>query len=120
MISIATLNELQDAELRTTQSLITDILRKRDEDRKEKALEEARAIDARALNEKRAVLAAAGLTLKNLNGNGKKKVAKGPVYHIGHTYQHPTNKALVWNGKGKKPNWLVEIEADGKKPLEIA
>jgi DNA-binding protein H-NS len=42
------------------------------------------------------------------------------VYHSGHTYQHPTNKALVWNGKGKKPGWLAGLEGGGGKPLEIA
>jgi DNA-binding protein H-NS len=109
MISIITLNELQDADLRATIEQAEGILKQRDADRKAKAIENARA-----------TLAAAGLTLKDLGGNGKSRNGKGPVYHIGHTYQHPTNKSLVWNGKGKKPNWLVEIEADGKKPLEIA
>lgn len=109
MITSATLNELQDDELSSTRGLIDEILRKRDEDRKAKAIEDARA-----------TLAAAGLTLKDLNGNGRSRSGKGPVYHTGHSYQHPTNKALVWNGKGKKPNWLLDIEADGKKPLEIA
>jgi DNA-binding protein H-NS len=54
-----------------------------------------------------------------LNGKGKKKAAKGPVYHTGHTYQHPTDKTLVWNGKGKKPGWLVALENDGKTPVEL-
>jgi DNA-binding protein H-NS len=108
MISIAMLNELQDGELRTTIGQAEGILKQRDADRKTQAIENARA-----------TLAAAGLTLKDLNGKGRSRNGKGPVYHSGHTYQHPTNKTFLWNGKGKKPNWLVEIEADGKKPLEI-
>jgi hypothetical protein len=120
MISATMLDELKDDELRTTQGLIDDILRTRDEERKAQALENARAIDARALNEKRAVLAAAGLTLKALGNNGKKKAAKGPLYHSGHHYQHPTNKALIWNAKGQKPNWLRELEAQGGKAMELA
>jgi DNA-binding protein H-NS len=109
MISIATLNELQDAELRNTIEQAEGILKQRDADRKAQAIENARA-----------TLAAAGLTLKDLGGNGKKKAAKGPVYHSGHTYQHPTDKTLSWNGKGKKPNWLVSLETEGGKATERA
>jgi len=108
MIATATLEGLRDAELRSTKSLIDEILQKRDEDRKAKAIIAAKA-----------TLAAAGLTLKDLNGNGHKKAAKGPIYHAGHTYQHPTDKTLVWAAKGKKPGWLVTLEADGKAAIEI-
>jgi DNA-binding protein H-NS len=107
MISIAMLNELQDGELRTTIAQAEGILKQRDADRKAKAIEDARA-----------TLAAAGLTLKDLNGKGRSKAAKGPVYHTGHAYQHPTNKTLVWTGRGKKPNWLVELESAGGMALE--
>ena len=62
-----------------------------------------------------------GLSLKDLakakplkNGN-----AKGPAYHAGHQYQHPTNKALTWNAKGQKPNWLRELETSGAKAVEL-
>jgi DNA-binding protein H-NS len=108
MMSIATLNELQDGDLRTTIEQAEGILKQRDADRKAKAIEDARA-----------TLAAAGLTLKDLGGNGKKKAAKGPVYHTGHTYQHPANKTLLWNGKGKKPGWLVNLEAENCNAIEI-
>jgi DNA-binding protein H-NS len=119
MISPAMLDALQDDDLRGTKSLIDEILQKRDKARKAKALEQAKAIDARALEEKRAVLAAAGLPLRALGGNGKKKTSNGPVYHSGRTYQHPTNKALIWNAKGKKPAWLVELEGRGGKATEV-
>jgi hypothetical protein len=35
-------------------------------------------------------------------------------------YQHPTNKALVWQAKGKKPKWLIALETDGDKAMEPA
>jgi hypothetical protein len=45
--------------------------------------------------------------------------AKGPVYKGGHSYQHPTNKALIWKAKGQKPNWVRELETQGIKPVEL-
>ena len=109
MISPSMLDALQDEELRTVIEQSEGLLKKRDEDRKAKAIEQARA-----------TLAAAGLTLKDLTGKGKSKMAKGPVYHGGRTYQHPTNKALTWNAKGKKPTWLVELEGQGKAAVEVS
>jgi DNA-binding protein H-NS len=105
MIKIDILNALQDVELQTVIEQSQGILKQRDDDRK-----------AKALNDARALLASVGLSLKDLNGKGKK--AKGN-YHIGHTYQHPTNKALVWNGKGKPPGWIKALEAEGKTALEL-
>jgi hypothetical protein len=66
MISIATLNELQDAEIRTTIEQAEGILKQRDADRKAKAIEDARA-----------TLAAAGLTLKDLGGKRQKEARQG-------------------------------------------
>ena len=109
MISSSMLDALQDDELDTVIDLALALRKKRDEDKKAKAIEQARA-----------TLAAAGLTLKDLNGKGKSKMAKGPVYHGGRTYQHPTNKALTWNAKGKKPGWLVELEGRGQAAVEVA
>ncbi len=108
MISTTMLENLQDGELQSTKALIDEILQKRDEERKAKAMVDARAI-----------LAAAGLSLKDLNGNGHKKASKGPIYHSGRAYQHPTDKTLVWAGKGKKPGWLVGLEAEGKAAVEV-
>jgi DNA-binding protein H-NS len=109
MISQSILGALQDDELRVVIEQSEGLLKQRDEERKSKALNDARAL-----------LTAAGLTLKDLNGRGKSKVPKGPVYHGGHTYQHPMNKALTWTAKGKKPGWLVELEGQGKAAVEVA
>jgi DNA-binding protein H-NS len=101
------LDGLEDAELRAVIARAEDLLAQHDKERKEKALGEARA-----------TLAAVGLTLKDLNGKGRKPL-RSPAYHSGHHYQHPTNKALTWNAKGKKPHWLVELEASGGKAVEL-
>lgn len=108
-MKLETLDALNDDELQTLIGRANELLKERDRQRKEKALEQARAI-----------LAGAGLSLKDVtakphkNGNGK-----GPVYHGGRHYQHPANKALVWNAKGQKPNWLRELEAQGGRALEL-
>lgn len=109
MINRITLDALPDDELRGVIEQSQGLLKQRDEDRKAKAI-----VDARAL------LASAGLGLKDLGGNGRKKNPKGPIYHSGHVYQHPTEKTLVWNARGKKPGWLSALEAEGKAPVEIA
>ena len=102
------LEKLADDDLRAVISRADALLRQHDTERKDKALSEARA-----------TLAAVGLSLKDLAGKGRKP-AKGPAYHSGHQYQHPANKALRWNGKGKKPGWLTELEAEGKAAIEAA
>jgi hypothetical protein len=109
MVSMATLEGLQDGELKQVIEQSNEILKRRDEERKAKAMLDARAI-----------LAAAGLTLKDIQHNGNKKAGRGPFYIGGHTYQHPSNKALAWNAKGQKPNWLRELEAEGGKAIDIA
>jgi DNA-binding protein H-NS len=103
-----TLESLNDDELQAVIDRSNELLKQRDDARKAEALEKARTL-----------LASVGLSLKDLNGKGKAK-AKGPVYHGGHTYRHPTNTALIWKGAGKKPGWLVTLEAEGGKALEVA
>lgn len=106
-MKLDTLNDLKDDELQAVIDRSNELLKERDRQRKEKAMEEARAI-----------LAGAGLSLRDIakphkNGN------KGPVYHSGRQYQHPANKALIWNAKGQKPTWLRELEAQGGKAVEL-
>jgi hypothetical protein len=103
------LDGFADGDLRAVIACAEELLRQHDTERKDKALSEAKA-----------TLAAVGLSLKDLNGKGKKNGVKGPVYHGGHGYQHPTNKALTWNAKGKKPAWLVTLEKEGGRAVEVA
>jgi DNA-binding protein H-NS len=108
-VKLETLDSLADDDLRGIIARAETLLNQRDLERKEKALADATAR-----------LAEVGLTIKDLiNGKGKKS-SKGPVYHGGRSYQHPTNKALVWKGTGKKPGWLVALEGEGKSAVEVA
>lgn len=106
MIKPDMLDAFSDDEIREMKTLADNILKRRDDERKAKAMERARE-----------TLAAVGLTLKDL-AKGKIKPAKGPQYKGGCVYQHPANKALVWNAKGQKPNWLRELEREGGKATQ--
>src|SRR5450432_4004892 len=101
------LEKLGDDDLRAVISRAETLLKQHDTERKEKALNEARTL-----------LASVGLSLKDVARKAPK--SKAPVYHGGHQYQHPANKALVYNGKGKKPGWLTALEAEGKAAVEVA
>lgn len=103
------LGALSDDELRAVIKHAEGLLKQRDDDRKAKAL-----IDARTL------LASVGLSLKDINGRSRTRAAKAPVYHAGQNYQHPANKALVWNANGQKPKWLRELEGEGGKAIELS
>jgi DNA-binding protein H-NS len=117
--TLDTLNALNDEELRAVSARVQELLRAHDDDRKAKALADAKALKAKALADARAVLASAGLSLKDMSGK-KPRSGKAPAYHAGRTYQHPANKAMVWNGKGQKPGWLRELEGEGGKAIELS
>ena len=107
--TLDSLEKCADDELEGVIARCNELLKQRDRQRKDKALEEARAI-----------LASAGLSLKDIaSGKPKNGKGKGPNYHAGKQYQHPSNKALTWNAKGQKPNWLRELEASGGKAVEL-
>lgn len=108
MIKADMLDAYSDEDVREVRTLCDKVLKSRDDDRKAKAIDEARA-----------TLAAAGITLNDL-ARAKMKHVKGPIYKGGVSYQHPANKALVWNAKGKKPGWLVELEARGQRAVALA
>jgi len=112
------LDGLNDEQLRGVITESQRLLKKRDEERKAKALSDARTLQAKAQTEARALLESVGLSLKDMSGKSKKKTGQAPLYKGGRLYQHPTNKALVWNAKGQKPNWLRELEGQGGKAVE--
>ncbi len=83
-MNLDTLDTLSDNELKTVIGRSQELLTARDEERKVKAIAEARSL-----------LAAVGLTPMDLAGKGKGAkhgTAKAPTYHSGQQYQHPTNK----------------------------
>ena len=102
------LEAMHDDELRAVIARADALLKQHDRERKEKALEQATAI-----------LAAAGLSLKDVAGKARAPKPKPVTYRGGHNYQHPTKKELVWNAVGQKPNWLRELEAGGGKAVEL-
>jgi len=114
-----TLEKLDDDELRAIGERVEELLKLRDEERKAKALADAKALKAKALADARAVLATAGLSLKDM-GAKKPRPAKAPVYQAGREYRHPVNASLTWNGKGQKPGWLRELEKGGARAVEAA
>lgn len=103
------LDALGDDDLRAVEARCGILLAEHDRARKDKALEEARAL-----------LSSVGLSLKDVAAKPQKNGnTKGQTYHAGRQYQHPTNKALTWNAKGQKPNWLRELEMGGGKAVEL-
>lgn len=119
MIKPDSLDALNDNELREVISKSETLLKKRDEERKAKAIADVRALRAKAETDARTLLESVGLSLKSLNGKSKRKGGQGPLYKGGRLYQHPENKALVWKANGQKPNWLRELEARGGKAVEM-
>ena len=108
MITADMLGALKDDELHWVINHSQELLKKRDADRKAKALADARAI-----------LQSAGLSLKDINGKGKTKPNGGHLYKSGHLYQHPTDKTLVWKANGQKPNWLRDLETHEGHAIEV-
>jgi DNA-binding protein H-NS len=102
------LQKLDDAALQAVIAQAEGLLKQRDEERKAKALEQARAI-----------LEEAGLKLKDVATGKPHKNGKGQVYHGGHRYQHPDDESLTWGGKGKKPRWLLILESAGRRAVEL-
>lgn len=102
------LDTMTDGDLRTVIDRAGELLKSRDRQRKDQALEDARAI-----------LAAAGLSLKELAGKSPSGTRAKPAYRGGYRYQHPAKPELIWNAKGQKPNWLRQLEKSGQRAVEL-
>ncbi len=50
------------------------------------------------------------------SGASTKNVAKIPVAI---KYRHPDNEKLTWTGRGKTPNWLLQVESEGRSRNEF-
>jgi DNA-binding protein H-NS len=108
-VKMESLEALNDDELRAVVARAEELLAQHDRQRKNEALEHARAI-----------LAGAGLNLRDVaSGKAGNGHAKAPAYHGGRQYQHPTDKTKVWAAKGQKPQWVRELEAEGRRPIEL-
>ena len=107
-MTLDSLDSLKDEELQAVIERSQHLLKERDKARKDKAVEDARGI-----------LAAVGLSLKDVAGKGRGGNAKATAYRGGRHYQHPVKKELVWNAKGQKPNWLRELESQGGRAVEM-
>lgn len=108
-MTLDSLEKCADDELRAVIARAEELLAEHDRQRKDKALEQARAI-----------LAGAGLNLRDVaSGRPKNGNGKGPSYHGGRRYQHPTDKTKVWAATGQKPRWIRELEAEGRRPVEL-
>lgn len=105
-MKLDSLNELKDEELLAVIGRSQELLKQRDDERKAKALSEARTL-----------LASVGLSLKDLGG---KKVAKkdGWKPSQGRLYQHPDDPGKTWNGRGPHPGWVNDLIASGRHPKE--
>ena len=90
-----TLEALNDEELQSVIARCNELLKARDRERKDKALEQAKAI-----------LAVAGLSFKDVASGKLQRSGNGrtPAYQGGRHYRHPSKPELVWNAKGQKPN----------------
>lgn len=99
------LEKLADDELRDIAARCETLLKERDTERKENAIAKARAM-----------LAAAGLSLRDIVRKSPVK-ARTQSRTVNH-HQHPTDKSLTWNGNGKKPAWLAELEKSGGSAIE--
>jgi|ERR1039457_6314505 hypothetical protein len=109
-MTVDSLETLNDEELQAVIARAGELLKQHDRERKERALADARAI-----------LAGAGLSLKDVAVKGKAgRGSKPPLYRGGHRYQHPTKPELVWNAKGQKPGWLRGLEEEGRKAVELS
>lgn len=106
-MTLDSLEKLGDDELRAVSARCETLLKQHDTERKEKAINDARTL-----------LLSVGLSLKDVARKSPSAKPKGVVYKAGQLYQHPTNKALTWPGKGKKPTWLTALEAEGGRAME--
>ena len=75
----------------------------------------------KALDEAKAILSAAGLSLRDAlagsGGSGKKKAAGKPALKQGQRYVNPANSSQVYTtGRGRPPKWFSDLQARGNLP----
>ncbi len=99
---IPDMSALSDEELRAAIKSADALLKKRAGDTRQKAIDEAKAI-----------LAKAGLSLKDLGaGKPAAKAAAAPPLKKGERVVNPDNPSEVWEaGRGRRPKWVEKALA---------
>ncbi len=76
-----------------------------------------------AISEVRQIIRKFNLTPSDCGFSAKaasKKPKTAKVKAIGaFAYRHPSDANLGWSGHGRAPNWLLELEAKGRKRAEF-
>jgi DNA-binding protein H-NS len=73
------------------------------------AIAKKRVDERSALKEKLQSMAErAGFRIDDLFGNTRER----PAGSITVKYRHPTNRSLIWTGRGRRPKWLVAEGGD--------
>lgn len=97
---------LSDAEIQTLIADGQELLKTRATQRREEALEAARA-----------KLAEAGLTPQDLIAATRKRPASTASLPSGQKYVNPDNPKETWvSGRGRRPAWFKALERAGQKP----
>lgn len=67
------------------------------------------------------IAAEAGVSIEELLGlGGASGGAKGVRKPAAVKFRHPKDESLTWSGRGKRPNWLQDELAKGKKLEDFA
>jgi len=70
----------------------------------------------RVLDQIRELAASIGMTPEEL----LRRQTKGRAPQVEAKYRHPDDPSLTWSGRGKRPAWLNEALAAGKKLEDMA
>lgn len=104
-MGVIDLDELDIEQLEEVIERAQGLLKKLRSERKTRAIEEARAI-----------LEKAGVSPREL-ARTKPAQQKPPAVKAGAKYVNPQNSAESWvAGRGRRPNWVKALEAEGKLP----
>jgi DNA-binding protein H-NS len=67
------------------------------------------------LEEVKAMVAKAGMTLDEVIGNTKsgKRASRGPGKSVAPKYRNPANASETWTGRGRQPKWVADYVSKG-------
>jgi DNA-binding protein H-NS len=103
------LSELSLAELETLAQEVQTELANRREAEKQRVLEQMRELAA-----------SIGMTPEELllAQRGGRASLRGAAVAV--KYRHPENPGLTWSGRGKRPQWVTDALAEGKRLEDFA